>query len=286
MTKLKIEEDIELTDEEKALLEKYSNEGSTLPQMPHLVINTSTVDNDGNEIPIQTFNISGTNIYKKKIKIRPIKFVSRLLDMRQDAKGSWKTVNETIYFSMNEEPIDSAGGVGCGRLLGKSTHNFTEEQKKANKAKAQFYGYLFGVATIEGHAPTLVSFRVPAGKAVGISNALNTAKKGNRKLSEIELTLALVPNKKDKKNIHPDIDITFNPDEILKVDRLYINSIKTVDEYIRITNERVRQSHIMVAKQRQDGTVVSRVTSKVTAKKVIEEDEDLAEDIGDDEIPF
>lgn len=278
--------EVELNTEEQAelaaLLAKEDAESNNLQRLPALLINTSPTDEDDNEIPLQTFTILGEKgLYSKTIKFQPIKFVNKLMDMRQDATTKrWKCANESIFFIRAQEPIDAAGGVGCGRLLGRATSNMNEEQKKINKGKAQFYGFLFGLVTFPDQEPRLVSFRMGASKAVTIGNVLQDVEKQGLKPREVYLDLKLVTNKKDRKSIHPDIDVSFSPLEKAPTNNaVFLKAVKEVTTFVDGSNKQVYDSHV---------SAIKRKTSNITSAKLVqqlvdnsEEDEEL-----NDSIPF
>lgn len=295
-TESTVNDDEALTPEEIAAMQERDAEEVSIPQLPFLGINKSPVDKDGNDIPVQTLELDGK--YSKTATFRPIAFYNRLLDMRQDAKTKkWKLYNETIYFGNREEPIDTAGGVACGRLLGRATAGMNPEQLKANKAKANFYGYAFGIVQLtdaktgkplEDSPATLVSWRLPAGKAMQISNVLNEVKALNRKIQTVELDIKVVPNKNDRTNANPDLEITFNPSKELPVsDKAYAKGNLQITEFVKATNSDIRKQHFK-ALQAKGVSIANNASVAATARKLgvksveeVEIDEDL-----DDQIPF
>ena len=143
-----------------------------------------------------------------------------------------------------------------------------------------------GNVTIDGLEPKVVSFRLPAGKAMKVGNALQQVRKAVKKIYQVELTLKLVPNK-DKKNINPDIEVEFNPDVVLSTrDKVFAKATLEIQNFINKNNEAVRQSHFNAAKQKQDNTTASKVVNKILNKQVEQEDEEVEDNDLDDEIPF
>lgn len=212
-------------------------------KMAFLTMNIASEDDEGNEIPVKTFTLSGTKEYSKSIRFRPLAYYNKLIAMKQDGK-MWKATNETIFYMDREQPIDARGGVACGRLLGKAVpENWTEEQKKINKAKASYYGFLLGLVEFPGKEPTLCNFRIPAGKAVQVSNVLNDLKKNHGgKYRAYMLNLKLASNPKDKSSPHPVLEIepdlsTTLPDTGLS------ESGELIKAYVAQHNARIRDSH-------------------------------------------
>lgn len=271
MAKTKVETKEELTTEEESLLKMFSiNNKEDEITLPNLAINIASEDADGNEIPVKTFTIHGTKLYSKTVRFRPFAFYNKLIAMKQDDKKNWKAENETILYT-REQPIDARGGVGCGRLMGRSIPDtWTEDQKRANKAKAQFYGFLYGTVEFPGEKPVLVNFRIPAGKAVQMSNALRELDKPEHGgFQKYVLNLTLSTNPKDKSSPHP--VLTIEPDMTTKLPISgtgeYMAKIK---EVIESHNNRVRTSH----------------ANAKLARKTLNEDIEITDDVLDDTIPF
>ena len=90
--------------EEDAILASFADAGSSkqAQTMPLLVINVDDVDADGKDITPRTFHIKGTDLYSKTVTFRMLRFVNKLISMKQDGK-QWKTTNETIFYSNYEQ---------------------------------------------------------------------------------------------------------------------------------------------------------------------------------------
>ncbi len=234
----------ELSAEDQEL---YAALGGSAPsdsvKMAFLTMNIASEDDDGNEIPVKTFTLSGTKQYSKSVRFRPLAYHIKMIAMKQDGKV-WKTTNETIFYTQTEQPIDARGGLGCGRLLGKAIpESWTEEQKKANKAKATYYGFLFGLVEFPGQEAVLCNFRIPAGKAVQVSNVINDLKKNHGgNFEAYMLNMKLATNPKDKSSPHPILEI--EPDLSTKLPLSGITeTLRTIKAYIEQHNTRIRTSH-------------------------------------------
>lgn len=238
-------------------------------KIPFLAMNIASENEDGVEIPVKTFNIVGTDSYSKTVRFRPISYVNKLIAMKQEGTA-WKTTNETIFYGVGEQPLDARGGIACGRLLGKAIpENYTEEQKKANKAKANYYGFLFGLVEFPGQQAALCSFRVPAGKAVQVANVLQDLNKHHGKHRQYMLNMKLSTNSKDKSSPHPVLEI--EPDLSTKLPDTGLKEAATViNDFINQHNTRIRTSHQNAKLAR--GSAIA--------------DTKLVSEIMDDEIPF
>jgi hypothetical protein len=262
----------EKQNEADLLIEEMSKgSASTAPQIPYLVINIDSEDAEGNTVPARTFNIKGTAEYSKEVTIRPVRFVQKLIAMKQDGK-TWKTTNETVFYSFPEQPLDARGGISCGRLMGKAIpDSWSEEQRRANKAKANFYGFLFGLVEFPGKAPELVNFRVPAGKAKQLADAMQ-ALAAHGKPQWYKLKLTLKKDDKNKSSPHPVLDISLDISQKLPTEGLTPHLLAT-NEYVKSHNDRILTQH----------------KNAVTARRSLVDDTALVQAIevdGSDEIPF
>ena len=216
-----------------------SNDGIKLP---HLTINIASEDSEGNEIPVKTFHLSGTDYYSKSVRFRPLGFYNKLIAMKLEG-NKWKTTNETILYQQREQPIDARGGVACGRLMGKSVpESWTPEQVQANKKKANYYGFLFGLVEFPGKGSVLCDLRVPGGKAMQISNLLTDLEKTQQaKYRNFMINMKLATNPKDKSSAHPVLELS--PDLSVKLpDTGLRDHGDAIAAYILAHNTRIKES--------------------------------------------
>lgn len=239
-----------------SLLDEYNSTQSKGNNLPYLKINISTEDNDGNSIPPKTFNIEGTTEYTKSINIRPLLYFNKLMQVKQDKNGAWKTLNETILYRGGEQPIDSKGGIACGRLLGKAIPSgWSPEQIAANKAKAAFYGFLVGLVK-DGENEVLVTLRLPASKSFQMSQKLQElAAKSAIYTYELKLTLKQDP--KNKTSQHPIIDIDVAKEGLGMVD---VEFEKQAINWVKDHNARIIKSHKDVLSMKSGKALVEDIT--------------------------
>lgn len=234
----------ELSIEDQLFLDSFLNsskpkEGTRLPS---LVINTDVVDKDGNRVLAPSFTIYNSNIYADKILVRPIDFYNKLVKQEKDkGTGKWRTTSETILYKFGEQPIDTGGGVACGRLMGKAIpSHWTNEQKLANKQKASLYGILYGMAEFPGEAPKLVSFRIPVSKAIEISKALNAKVIGEgNHMANFNFEFSLTPV---KGSVHPALQVNPLLNKRLAIGEI-IAEIRQVQNVVNEHNNRIRDLH-------------------------------------------
>lgn len=236
-------------------------------KIPFLIVNIASEDDEGNEIPVKTFHLTGTNNYSKSISFRPLGFFNKLIAMKQEG-NKWKVTNETVFYN-KEQPIDARGGIACGRLLGKAIpESWSEEQRRANKTKANYYGFLFGLVEFPGQEPVLVNFRLPGGKAMQVSQALNEMDKQGR-YQFYNMTMKLSTNPKDKSSPHPVLEISPDLNEKLTVSELK-EPLHVIKSYVDQHNVRIKTSF-------QNASL---------ARKSLNSDIDISSAVEDDEIPF
>lgn len=275
MTKTKAQEAV--SSEEDTLLQGLRGETATetSSSMPYLSMNIASEDDDGNEIPVKTFHLSGTKLYSKTVRFRPYLYKNKLIAMKQDGKN-WKTTNETLFYSGKEQPLDARGGIACGRLLGKAIpESWGEEQKKINKAKATYYGFLFGTVEFPGQEPVVCNLRVPAAKAFQVSNVMNDLDKAHGGYQKYMLNLKLISNPKDKSSPHPVLEIEPDLSTVLTSSGTGDN-VNKIREFIESHNKRIRDSHKTTKLARQ-----GHESDSALVDDVMEDDNDL-----NDTIPF
>jgi hypothetical protein len=238
----------EVNNEEKAYLDKKlgkTEQTARNTDFKRLLINTDTVDNEGNDVPMDTFHILGTTLYSKEIDFRPILFKNKLIKQVQvkDKDGErWKTQNETILFDYYGDPIpDARGGLACGRVFGESAKRLSEEAQVANKAKAKAYMIMLGYATFPGAVPVLVEFRVGGKKTVDFSDKLNKKFTGKDvHYSQLNYGLSL---KRAKGQKFPALTIDVDPENTLPVTSAIIAAESKAQDYVKGHNEYIMSRH-------------------------------------------
>lgn len=258
---------VEMKEDTSALDELSGGSDKESIKLPYMAINIASEDSDGKEIPVKTFTIVGTGKYSKTVKFRPLGMYNKLIAMKQDGT-QWKVTNETIMFR-KEQAIDARGGVGCGRLLGKAIpESWGDAEKKANRAKAQYYGFLFGYVEFPDSEPVLCNFRVPSGKAALIGNALAEYGKLKRKYHEHYLDLKLSTNAKDRSSPHPTLEVSIDTSKVLTSNAQLEKDAKLVLEFVSEHNARIRESHMNAKLARNE------IKSDSALIAAIDEDED------------
>lgn len=269
---------VKLTPEEEAFLAeemiKDAAKKPAMPMMTQLLINGDRVNDKGEKIEPDTWNIRGESVYVDTIDFQPLRYVSKFIRMVQEDK-KWKNENESIFFNGWEPAYDALGTVGCGRIIGRLPATWSEAQKQANYKQATQYGFLFGLAKFPGKDPVLVNFRASPSKDRQIRetvvqnlplNSDGTAKK----MYQVSLKMKLSPPAKGEKFTAMDLTVVDRNGSFLEL----LPYIKEVDAYIKSHNDRIMERRKQFAE-------------RVSGRAVYKEVGSLADDFNmDTDIPF
>lgn len=263
-----------LSPEEEAYLAELSlqeaNTSKALPQMKQLVINEDKVNEAGEKIEPDTWNIRGENAYSATVDFQPLVYKNKFIRMVQDGKR-WKIENESIFVNVPwDSAYDSMGTIACGRIVGKTPDNWTEAQNLANFKKATIYGFMFGLVTFPGKLPELVNFRAAPGKSKVIRAAFDTMPDGYKMFQvPFKMTLASVKGEK-----FPVFTMEAQLEKANKAFGTLIPYIKESDSFIAVHNDRIME------RRKNYESRLSGAATYATVKS-------LADDFNtDEEIPF
>lgn len=211
--------------------------------MKRIFINLNSVDANKKKIPVNTFNISGTDIYLEELNIRPLGFYSKFMDEKQvtgkDGKKSWKPMVETVLYTRGEEAYDTQGTTNCGKVSRKNIPaSWTEVQKAANRDKARYYGFLFGLVDIPGSDPVYAMARLPSAKALAVNQALFDAKVSDKALYKYRMKLTLQPK---NGTVHPDLEVSIDTSKELPVSDV-VEFHKKMTSFVTTHNNRIMQT--------------------------------------------
>jgi hypothetical protein len=220
------------------------SQGEQAPKIPYLRINTS-IQKDGKDILPASFNIYGTDLYKREVTFRPIDFYSkyeRIVKVPANSKGgkdSYKTDAETVLYKFDEEPIDNKGTVACGRTF-PVPENWTKEQREANNAKGKCIGVLFGIVDFgDGTAPTFVRLNLPFQKRKTVISAISKKSLDGKNFQNFLFKLKLTPT---AQNNNPDFTMELVSDKELPFEDI-IDSWKLTDAYVERFNGFIKKQH-------------------------------------------
>lgn len=213
------------------------------------------------EVPFGNFHIRGTKLYGKELTLRPIITYNKILK-RAGEEDKYKVLGETIFFRPlvdKESRIDTLGTVDCGRLFGKATKEMSPADLKLEKAKATWYTYIFGMATIDGSDQELVVLRIGGGKSVRWSEASDQKvikSKPNQRQFTLKLVLPkddplLTPlERKDARNTSVNLVVAPDMSRLLPLEDL-AEAGDMLLEYIYRHNNDIKEKHFEAIRQRQ-----------------------------------
>ncbi len=166
-------------------------------------------------------------------------FTLRVLDSANKLvayNDDFEVKNETHLFKRPDEAHDAQGGIGCGRkLFRRETEGFSEDEKAANKAKANWYTLVFGIATVNGKPPVLIDFRIAGGAQIEANNILNKIKADKKEFHKAEIRVKAFKNDEFD---WPKLEFTGDFSRELPVSGLE-PLFDTVEAYIANHNEKI-----------------------------------------------
>lgn len=130
--------------------------------------------------------------------LRPLEMYTKIVAYNEE----FKVKAESNLFQNKKEAIDTWGNAAtdkpgriCGRVIWNNLlEDATDEEKAANKAKAKFYVLIFGIATVEGHDPILVDFRIGGVKFMDAVNILKRLKDDKGEYCKGEIKFVAKPS--------------------------------------------------------------------------------------------
>ena len=172
-----------------------------------LTINRAAEDDDGNQLSSGVYTVYDSAIQAKvystkdtAIQFRP--FINAYQYMEYDAENNNYPCSSVVFKSWKDEPIDSNGGVRCGKVIGKAKEQLTQAEVDSQR-NIKCYRLVYGLvsmtgATATGDATTVdalpVLFRVTGSNFTPIGESLKSLK-GRDSLMQNHL-LNLTTNRK------------------------------------------------------------------------------------------
>ena len=172
-----------------------------------LTINRAAEDDDGNQLSSGVYTVYDSAIQAKvystkdtAIQFRP--FINAYQYMEYDAENNNYPCSSVVFKSWKDEPIDTNGGVRCGKVIGKAKEQLTQAEIDSQR-NIKCYRLVYGLvsmtgATATGDATTVdalpVLFRVTGSNFTPIGESLKSLK-GRDSLMQNHL-LNLTTNRK------------------------------------------------------------------------------------------
>tara|TARA_R110000744_G_scaffold368429_2_gene478315 strand:+ start:1 stop:855 length:855 start_codon:yes stop_codon:yes gene_type:complete len=172
-----------------------------------LTINRAAEDDDGNQLSSGVYTVYDSAIQAKvystkdtAIQFRP--FINAYQYMEYDAENNNYPCSSVVFKSWKDEPIDTNGGVRCGKVIGKAKEQLTQAEIDSQR-NIKCYRLVYGLvsmtgSTAAGDVTTIdalpVLFRVTGSNFTPIGESLKSLK-GRDSLMQNHL-LNLTTNRK------------------------------------------------------------------------------------------
>ena len=224
------------------------DDGSSTPSLPRLMINRNPEDDEGSRLPIGSFSIyhndAGENIYGKPIKFRP--FISAMQYMEYSAEEEAYLSRSIIFKNWKDEPIDTVGGVRCGKVPFKDRANLSADELADQRSK-KCYRLVYGEVTFIGKTASgadyevkdyPVLWRVTGTQFNPVGNALKSISQRKKLMFNCLLTLE-TEKKKAGANVFYIAKIAFDADAGVKLTKADEDTLRNFQEVIDTENTEV-----------------------------------------------
>ena len=122
--------------------------------LPRLTINRTAEDDEGNSLRVGVYTIfdpeAEGKVYSLKdqaVKFRP--FINAYQYMEYDADNNNYPCTSVIFKSWKDEPIDTNGGVRCGKVIGKDKLQLSQAEIDGQK-NIKCYRLVYGLLSMDG----------------------------------------------------------------------------------------------------------------------------------------
>ena len=179
-----------------------------------LTINRASEDDDGNQLSAGVFSTYDSSIESKvySIKDKPVQFrpfINAYQYMEYDPDNNNYPCSSVIFKSWKDEPIDTNGGIRCGKVIGKDKEQLTQIQIDAQR-NIKCYRLVYGLVSMDATTPTgepvkveamPVLFRVTGSNFTPIGESLKSLK-GRDSLMQNHLLNLTTIRKKAGSNVY------------------------------------------------------------------------------------
>jgi hypothetical protein len=257
------------------------DDGSTTPSLPRLMINRNPEDEEGNRLPIGRFSVyhteAGENVYGLPVKFRP--FISAMQYMEYSAEEQAYLSRSIIFKNWKDEPIDTIGGVRCGKVPFKDRVNLTSDELADQRSK-KCYRLVYGLVSFIGKIANDTDFevkdypvlwRVTGTQFNPVGNALKSISQRKKLMFNCILNLE-TEKRKSGANVFYIAKIGVNADAGVKLTKTDEDTLRNFQEVIENENTEVFELY----KQAKKGKATSndaanaKVINEVTIDPVKE----------------
>ena len=191
-----------------------------------LIINRAAEDDDGNQLSAGVYSTYDSSIESKvysikdkAIQFRP--FINAFQYMEYDPDENTYPCTSVIFKSWKDEPIDSNGGIRCGKVIGKDKENLTQAQVDAQR-NIKCYRLVYGLVSMDATTPTgdptkvddlPVLFRVTGSNFIPIGESLKSLK-GRDSLMQNHLLNMTTKKRKAGSNVYYVSNVNIDTKEV------------------------------------------------------------------------
>ena len=242
--------------------------------LSRLTINRSAEDDDGNQLSAGVYTVFDSSIEDRvySIKDKPIQFrpfINSYQYMEYDPNNNSYPCSSVIFKSWKDEPIDTNGGVRCGKVIGKDKEQLSEAEIEAQR-NIKCYRLVYGLVSFDGTTPKgepatvdslPVLFRVTGSNFTPIGEALKSLK-GRESLMQNHLLNLKTTRKKAGSNVYyvSQISVDNKEVEFTQKDLEHMDMFRAL---IEEENARVSEKYQNAVKNKESDAASAKVINEM-----------------------
>ena len=242
--------------------------------LSRLTINRSAEDDDGNQLSAGVYTVYDASIEDRvySIKDKPIQFrpfINSYQYMEYDPNNNSYPCSSVIFKSWKDEPIDTNGGVRCGKVIGKDKEQLSEAEIEAQR-NIKCYRLVYGLVSFDGTTPKgepatvdsmPVLFRVTGSNFTPIGEALKSLK-GRESLIQNHLLNLKTTRKKAGSNVYyvSQISVDSKEVEFTQKDLEHMDMFRAL---IEEENARVSEKYQNAVKNKESDAASAKVINEM-----------------------
>ena len=242
--------------------------------LSRLTINRSAEDDDGNQLSAGVYTVYDASIEDRvySIKDKPIQFrpfINSYQYMEYDPNNNNYPCSSVIFKSWKDEPLDTNGGVRCGKVIGKDKEQLSEAEVEAQR-NIKCYRLVYGLVSFDGTTPKgepatvdsmPVLFRVTGSNFTPIGEALKSLK-GRESLMQNHLLNLKTTRKKAGSNVYyvSQISVDSKEVEFTQKDLEHMDMFRAL---IEEENARVSEKYQNAVKNKESDAASAKVINEM-----------------------
>tara|TARA_R100000664_G_C2734539_1_gene124324 strand:+ start:38 stop:892 length:855 start_codon:yes stop_codon:yes gene_type:complete len=242
--------------------------------LSRLTINRAAEDDDGNSLSAGVYTVYDASIEDRvySIKDKPIQFrpfINSYQYMEYNPDSNSYSCSSVIFKSWKDEPIDTKGGVRCGKVIGKDKEQLSEAEIDAQR-NIKCYRLVYGLVSFEGTTPKgepatvdamPVLFRVTGSNFTPIGEALKSLK-GRESLMQNHLLNLKTTRKKAGSNVYyvSQISVDSKEVEFTQKDLEHMDMFRAL---IEEENARVSEKYQNAVKNKESDAASAKVINEM-----------------------